>query len=156
MGSLLRDLRFSLRMLLQNPGFTAVALVSLALGIGANTTIFSVLNTVLFRSFPVKEPERLVVLSERNLQRGGMRVPTFAAFQGWKRQNQVFEDMALTGMGGDAATLTSAKEAARIIFDDVSVNFFSLAGVAPALGRTFLPGDSIPGTLTTIVLSHDF
>ncbi len=144
-------------MLRQNPGFTAVALVSLALGIGANTTIFSVLNTVLLRPFPVKEPERLVLLYERNLQKGGMRVPTAAAFQELRKQSRVFEDMALTGMGGDAGTLTSAKEAVRIIFDDVGENFFSLAGVAPALGRTFLRGDgATAGTLRTIVLSHDF
>ncbi len=154
MGSTFRDLRYGLRMLLQNRVFTAVALVSLALGIGANTTIFSVLNAVLFRSFPVKEPERLVVLLER--KREERRVPTFAAFQEWKRQNHVFEDIALTGMGGDAATLTSKKEAAWITFDEASVNFFSVAGVAPALGRTFLPEDSKPGDGMAIILSHDF
>jgi putative ABC transport system permease protein len=156
MGSLLRDLRYSCRLFLQNPGFIAVAVLSLAMGIGANTTIFSVLNTVLLQPFPVKEPERLAVLFERNLQQKDMRVPTFAAFQEWKKQTQVFEDMALTGMGGDPATLTGAKEAVRISFESVGTNFFPVVGIGPALGRTFLPEDSQPGYGRALVLSHGF
>ena len=157
MGSLVRDLHYSYRMLLQNPGFAAVALLSLALGIGANTTIFSVLNTVLLRPFPVMEPERLAVLNERNLQKEGMRVPTFTAYQELKKRTRVFESLALTGMSGGApGTLTSAKDAVRVQYGSVSADFFSLTGVAPVLGRTFLPEDSPPGHGTTLLLSHDF
>jgi len=155
MGSLLRDLRYSCRLFLRYPGVTVVALLSLALGIGANTTIFSVLNTVLLRPFPVKEPERLVVLFERNLQQGGGRVPTIATFEEWKKQTQVFEDMGLTGMGGEPATLTGTKEAVRINAESVGTNFFSVVGIAPALGRAFLPEDTPPYG-RAIVLSHGF
>src|SRR5579859_7165507 len=157
MGSMLRDFRYSCRLFLQTPGFVAAALLSLALGIGANTTIFSVLNAILLRPFPVKEPGRLVVLFENNRQGDDMRVPTYAAFAQWKQRSKVFESMALGDLGGAGpATLTSSKEAVRVRIGSVSTDFFSLIGVAPALGRGFLPEDSPPGQGNAVVLSYDF
>jgi hypothetical protein len=90
MGSFLRDLRYTYRLFLQNPSFTAVALLSLALGIGANTTIFSVVNTVLLRPFPVKDPERLVVLFEHDPkkdQRRNATFPIFRASRAWRAEH---------------------------------------------------------------------
>ena len=157
MGSMLRDFRYSCRLFLQTPGFVAAALLSLALGIGANTTIFSVLNAILLRPFPVKEPGRLVVLFENNRQGDDMRAPTYASFAQWKQRSKVFESMALGDLGGAGpATLTSTKEAVRVRIGAVSTDFFSLIGVAPALGRGFLPEDSPPGQGNAVVLSHDF
>lgn len=156
MGSVLQDLRFGFRIVFRYPGLAAVALLSLAIGIGANTTIFSVANAVLLRPFPVKEPERLVVLSEINLEKSGRRNPTFAAYREWKERSRAFESMALTRVGSTPATLTGAREAVRVQFGELSADLFPLAGVAPVLGRSFLPEDSKPGYGTTIVLSHDF
>ena len=135
MGSLLRDFRYSYRLFLQTPGFVGAALLSLALGIGANTTIFSVLNAILLRPFPVKEPGRLAVLFENNRQLRDMRVPTYAAFAQWKQRSKVFENMALGDSdGGGPATLTSTKAAVRVRIGAVSTDFFSLVGVSPARG----------------------
>src|ERR1700730_14726572 len=115
MGSLLRDFRYSYRLFLQTPGFVAAALLSLALAIGANTTIFSVLNAILLRPFPVKDPGQLAVVFENNRQLDDIRVPTYAAFSQWKQRSKAFENMALGDSdGGGPATLTSAKEAIRV------------------------------------------
>jgi len=156
MGNMMRDLRFSFRMLVQNPGLTAVALLSLGLGIGANTTIFSVVNALLFRPVEVKEPDKLVVFLERNLQQQDWRNPTFAAFQEWKRQTRVFEKMAHVQMDSNAATLTGAGRAVRVMTSSASVDFLPLAGVAPAAGRTPLPEDVRPGVSNAILLSNEF
>src|SRR5262245_16981443 len=95
MHTLTQDFRFALRMLLKNPGFTAVAVLTLALGIGANTAIFSVVSSVLFRPLPFKDPDRLVTVWERNVKKGyDMNHAGVATFLDWKRQNNAFESMA--------------------------------------------------------------
>lgn len=158
MGNILRDLRCSFRVLLQHPGFTAVALLSLALGIGATTTIFTVVNTVVLRPFPFKDPDRLMLLFERNL-RGGLRNPTFETLLNWRKQRQIFEDMALAGLGflpGGTVTLTGAGDAVRIQSHGGTMNLLPLLGVSLVIGRTFLPEDLDAAGSTTVVLSHDF
>src|SRR5581483_5558238 len=117
MNTLLQDLRYGWRMLLKWPGFTLVAVITLALGIGANTTIFSFVNGILLRSLPYPQPERLVVLDETALRRGitsmGVSYPNFLD---WREQNRVFEDvaaydtssLALAGGGGEPEQLQGA------------------------------------------------
>src|ERR671935_3013895 len=96
MQTLLQDVRYGLRMLAKNPGFTAVAVVALALGIGANSAIFSVVNTVLLPPLPYKDPERLAMVWEDNARSGFPRdTPAAANYVDWREQNQVFEGMAV-------------------------------------------------------------
>jgi putative ABC transport system permease protein len=157
MGGLLQDFRYSYRLFLKTPGFVTAALLSLALAIGANTTIFSVLNAVLLRPFPVRDPGRLAVMFENNRQLDDIRAPTYTAFSQWKQRSRAFENMALGDLdGGGPATLTSAKEAIRVRVGAISADFFSVVGVAPVIGRGFTPEDSPPGQGHAIVLSHKF
>jgi len=126
-------------MLRKSPGFATVAVVSLALGIAANSTIFSALNALLYRPLPYKDPNRLVLIWETNLkQNGSRREPPIANAMDWREQNHVFEDIALSSFGPGPATLTGISGAERILEQDVSPNLFAVLGVKPALGRAFL------------------
>jgi putative ABC transport system permease protein len=154
MGGLLGDLRFSVRMLLRNPGFTAVALLSLALGIGANTTIFSVFNTIVFRPFPVEDPDRLALLLERNQEQQRTRTPNHLILLELKKQSQVFEDWTITSWGGSSVTLSALDKAERGKIGEVGPNFFSVVGVLPALGRSFGPEFLPRGESEAAVISH--
>jgi putative ABC transport system permease protein len=141
-------------MFLDNPGVTAVAVLSLALGIAANTTIFSVINTILLRPFPVEDPDRLIVLYETNRKRGGWRIPTAATHLEWKKHSQFVEDIALTDISGGPSTLSGLSQAQRVNLSYNSPNFFSVLGVRPFRGRTFLPEDAPWGDGTTVVISY--
>jgi putative ABC transport system permease protein len=153
LGDLSQDLRYGLRMLLKNPGFAVVAIVALALGIGANTAIFSVVNTVLLRPLPYKNPERLVMVWEENSKQGFPRdTPAAANYIDWRDQNHVFEAMA--AMAEISFNLTGAGEPERIDGQRVSASLFRLLGVNPELGRTFLPEEDHPGGNHVVILSH--
>lgn len=134
MESLLHDLRFGLRMMLRSPGFTFIALLTLTLGIGANTAIFSVVNTVLLRPLPYHDPNRLVVLWESQEQ-VGQESPSLPDFVDWRERNQSFEQMAIARR--DNANLTGTGEPERLLVRQVTSNFFSTLGVTPLLGRAF-------------------
>src|ERR671936_1981261 len=128
MGSLWQDIRYGFRMLLRKPGFTAVAILALALGIGANMAIFSVVNAVLLRPLPFKEPERLITVWERNPKQGyDQNVAAPANFADWKAQNQSFEDLAMFGEV-KGLNLTGAGEPARVLGDEVTANLFRVLG----------------------------
>ena len=153
LGDLWQDLRYGLRVLLKNPGFTAVAVVALALGIGANSAIFSVVNTVLLRPLPYKEPDRLLMVWEDRTKRGYPRdTPAAANFVDWRDQNQVFEGMA--AVASQSFNLTGDGEPERLDGRRVSASFFPLLGVEPLLGRAFLPEEDRPGGNGVVVLSH--
>src|SRR5215471_15218863 len=134
METILHDLRYGLRMMLRNPGFTLIALVTLTLGIGANTAIFSVVNTVLLRPLPYQDSNRLVVLWE-NQERVGQESPSLPDFVDWRERSQSFEQMAVARR--DNVNLTGTGEPERLLVRQVTSNFFSTLGVTPLLGRAF-------------------
>ena len=157
MGTLLQDIRYGLRMLARSPGFTAVAVLTLALGIGANTAIFSVVRAVLLRPLPYKDPGRVVGLTENYPKRGiTLSFPlgvSPANFIDWQNQNTVFQAMAAYASKGDM-TLSGEGEAEQLRGMRVSANFFSLLGIQPMLGRGFFATEDQPGADNVVVLSH--
>lgn len=151
--SLLHDLRSSTRTLLKHPGFVITTTLILALGIGANTTIFSVINTVLMRPLPYKDPDRLVMIWETNQPNGVPRsIVSPANFLDWKKQNQVFDNLAAFRFW--YYTVTGAGDPERYQGARVSAGFFPLLGVQPEIGRNFGPEDEQVGRDRVVILSH--
>ena len=149
---LAQDLRYGLRTLAKNPGFTAVAVLTLALGIGANTAIFSILNAVVLRPLPYKDPGRLAVLWTDNMRQNLHEERTsYPNFEDWTKQNQVFEDMAFCS--SFTVNLTGGDQPERIVAARVTSNLFSMVGVSPILGHTFTPQDEAHAN-RVIVLSY--
>jgi putative ABC transport system permease protein len=153
MHTLLQDLHYGWRMLAKNPGFTLTALLSLALGIGANTAIFSVVNAVLLRALPFHEADRLVMVWEDVSFAGFPRnTPAPANYADWKAQQSSFEEMA--ALDERSFNLTGDGEPERIVAQGVTANFFPLLGVKPVLGRVFLPADDRPEANRVVMLSY--
>ncbi|MCI0567423.1 MAG: ABC transporter permease [Acidobacteria bacterium] len=153
MSVLFQDLRYALRMLVKNPGFTAVAILTLGLGIGANTAIFSVVNGVLFRPLPYPQPDRLMAVWMGEPQDKGFQ-STFsdADFLDWQSHNQVFARVA--AYTDTSFTLTGSGEPERLRGAAVTVDFFATLGIAPSLGRGFAAGEDAPESPRLVVLSH--
>ena len=149
------DLRYSLRVLARSPSFTLVAVVGLALGIGANSAIFTVMNAVLLRPLPYKEAEQLVLLWQLNRHNGDHEIKLTAPdYIDWKEQNSVFLDIAaFNANSGLGLNLSGAGHPARISRTSVTGNLFSVLGVTPALGRSFLPDEERPGSAPVCILS---
>ncbi|HEX4947281.1 MAG TPA: ABC transporter permease [Blastocatellia bacterium] len=147
-----QDLRFGLRMLLKQKSFTTIAVVTLALGIGANTAIFSVINAVLLRPLPFAEAEQLVLLWETypTIPKVG---PSYLSYQDWRAQAQSFADLAVHSDRLRNALLVVPNESVLVQGAMVSSNFFSLLGLQPVLGRTFLPEEDQPGRNQIVLLS---
>src|SRR5438876_2984641 len=137
-----QDVHFGLRMLAKSPGFAAVAILTLALAIGANTAIFSVVDAVLLRPLPFIDPARLVWATEHFAF--GPSTVISADFPAWKDRNHVFEQIAAFG-GTSGANLTGAGEPSRVSVTNVTTGFFSMLGVQPIAGRTFLADDGKQG-----------
>ncbi|MEO6726467.1 MAG: ABC transporter permease, partial [Blastocatellia bacterium] len=155
MQTLWQDLRYCARMLMKKPGFTLIAVLTLALGIGANTAIFTVVNAALLRPLPYAQPDRLVHLFETTPQKNyGQREASYPDFQDW-RQNQVFDGMALY-RGGGGLMLNTPDGSERIDAGIVSANFFAVLGVAPQLGRAFQDDEDKQGAGRVVLLSHSF
>jgi predicted permease len=153
--TLLQDLRYGARMLFKNPGFTLIAALTLALGIGATTAIFSLLDTVLLRPLPFRDPERLVMLWEGAAHTGNHRNPLAPAnYADWKAQNQSFEDVA--ALEYTSYNLTGSGEPERVQAQKVTANFFWLLGVTPILGRNFLPEEDRPDGHKVALLSYGY
>ncbi|HEX8335280.1 MAG TPA: ABC transporter permease, partial [Pyrinomonadaceae bacterium] len=151
MRTLWQDVRYGARAMRANPGFTAVAVVALALGVGANTAIFSVVNAVLLRPLQYPNAERVVAIQELNPE--GRRVQvTPANFLDWREQATAFERMA--AVYARTSNLASKDEAERIELAMTSVGLFELFGVRPTAGRFFLPEEEQAGHAPVVVLSH--
>src|SRR5438876_1718818 len=163
MGTLLQDLRYGLRMLAKNPGFTAVAVLTLALGIGANTAIFTLVNGILLKSLPVQKPDELVLLGHGldqgvvgEAQRGSWELFSYAFYQHLHEHNRVFQDVCafqsfevgLSVRFGDTTSSAPGKL--------VSGNYFSVLGVRPLLGRLLTPEDDTAGATPAAVISYRF
>ncbi len=149
------DLRYAARTLLKNPGFLTVVVLSLALGIAANSTIFSVLNAVLYRPMPYKQPERLVVIWETEQGHPDSRQPPpIAEMSDWKKQNRVFDDIALTSFT-ESNNLSGLGEAESIRVQYVTPNFFSILGANPLLGRIFL-AEEMQEHAQSVIISTSF
>jgi putative ABC transport system permease protein len=155
MNPLAQDLRYSFRMLRKSPGFAAIAVITLALGIGANTAIFSVVNAVLIRPLPYPNANRLVMIWERHLPDGEQQNNTSpATFLNWREHATVFEQTAACFNWTKVLTGGAAPE--RLNVQEVSPNFFSLLGVNAVLGRTLLASeDSVDGANDVVVLSFE-
>ena len=148
-----QDIRFGLRMLARNPGFTAVAVITLALGIGANTAIFSVVNAVLLKPLPYADPDRLAVIwvTEPSAP-GGLFPDTGPDFRDWQVMNRSFEGMSAVTIAG--ATLTGSGEPLQLRGLSVSPNTFQLLGAQPQLGRSFSPDEGPTGHNHVVILSY--
>ena len=151
MNELLQDLRYGFRTLKQNPGFTIVAVLTLAIGIGANTAIFSFVDGVLLKPLPYENPERIMLVLEKPPGGGTNGISTLN-FLDWKRENQVFEYMA--AQNGGPVTMTGSGEATQFRRSQVSPDYFRVYSVQAALGRTFAPDEDQPGKEHVVVLSH--
>jgi putative ABC transport system permease protein len=150
-SSVLHDLRYSLRLLRSSPGFSAVAIATIALAIGANTAMFSFVNGMLLSPLPYPEADRIVRVLER-LPTGGLNGVSTLNYLDWTNQSAVFEYIAAEV--GWRATLTGGGEPAVIRGARVSAQYFDIFAARPALGRTFLPGEDQPGKDRVVLLSH--
>jgi putative ABC transport system permease protein len=154
MDTLLQDIRYAFRMLAKKPGFTIAAVLAVSIGIGANTAIFSVVNAVLLRSLPYKDPDRLAVIFSN--KQGAVRGSGSASYLDavdWRQQSQSFEEMATFHNTG--YTLTGVGEPERIDGARASAEFFPLLGVEAVEGRTFRPEEDKPGAERVAVISHE-
>ncbi len=153
-ANILQDTRYALRQLRKSPGFSLTAVLTLALGIGANTAVFSLIYAVLLRPLPFKDPDRLAVVWEQNPHRGWYQnVVSAANFNDWKRENHVFQDMALIDPF-QTFNLTGRGDPVEIQAEQVTPNLFSVLGVQPLLGRSFLPEEGRPGSARVVILGH--
>ena len=151
METLLKDIRYGIRTLSKTPGFTAVAVIALALGIGANTAIFSVVNAVLLRPLPFQQSDQLVMVWEKRAQLGRERnVVSPPDFNDWRAQNQVFEDMA--AFSGQGFNLGAGIEPERIQAAGVSPSLFSILRVQPRMGRAFQSDEDQPTSNPVVII----
>ena len=151
--TLIQDIRYGLRMLRKNPGFTAGAVLTLALGIGANTAMFSVINAVLLRPLPYHEPERLVWMTESGDEVAN-RWLSFPNFQEWRERNNVFESMST--IRGWSLTMTGGDQPMNLNARMITADYFKVMGVAPLIGRSFIASDDQPGANPVTILSYGF
>ncbi len=151
MTSLWNDIRYGARMLLKNPGMTLVVILALALGIGANTAIFSVVNAVLLQPLPYHESERLVFLNEQSAVLDEMSI-SYPNFEDWRSQNQSFEKMGVYNRA--SYNLTNSGEAERIVAAQASADLFAALRVNAAIGRIYTNEEDKPGGTPVVVLSH--
>lgn len=150
MRDFIQDLRYGIRMMAKRPGFTLIAALTLALGIGANTAIFSAVNAVLLKPLPFPESEQLVDLAETFKPNGfgSVSVPTL---EDWKNQNTVFA--GISAYQGSSFNLEGGDAPQRIAGLNVGANYFDVLGMKPALGRAFLPGEDVAGHERVVILS---
>jgi len=151
MTALLQDIRYAVRMLAQSPGFTAIAILTLALGIGANTALFSVVNGVLLNPLPYPQPDRLVALYSRTSTFAQSSI-SYPNFLDWQRNNRSLA--AIAAYRSDDFNLTGAGEPERVRAEMISADFFSILGVTPLIGRDFTAQDDHAGRSGTRLQHH--
>ncbi len=151
MQTTLQDLRYGARMLLKNPGITLVVILALALGIGANTAIFSVVNAVLLRPLPFEQADRLVFLNETSKVMDEISI-SYPNFSDWRNQNHVFERVGVYNR--NSYNLTGYGDAERILTAQMSADLFSALRVNAAIGRVFTNEEDKPGGTPVVVLSY--
>ena len=151
MDTLIKDFKFAVRMLLGSPGFTAVAVLTLALGIGANTALFSVVNSVLLNTLPYEEPDDLVWLHEGQPSLEDMSI-SYPNFVDWRDQNQSFEAIAAHRFSNFNLTGTDRPE--RLLAAEVSHTLFPVLRVTPLIGRNFTQDEDEPGSEPVAILSY--
>src|ERR1043165_1159969 len=151
MNTLWEDIKYGVRMLVKNPGVTIIVIVALALGIGANSAIFSVVNAVLLRPLPYDQADRLVFLNEKSPVLDEMSI-SYPNFTDWRAQNQTFEKMGVYNRA--SYNLTGAGEAERIITAQMSADLFSVLRVNALHGRVFTNEEDKPGGTPVVVLSY--
>ena len=146
-------MRYALRTMAKSPGFTAVAVATLALGIGANTAIFSVVNALVLQPLPVKDPARIVAMSASSASRNirGYSV-SLASYETLRDASHMLENVA--SWAGDALTLTGSEAPEQLAVARVSPNFFDLMGTQPLLGRGFRPDEGTPGAAPVVLISY--
>jgi predicted permease len=149
---MLQDLRYALRMLAKSPVFTVIVVLTLALGIGANTAIFSIVNTVFLRALPYPEPDRLMFVAERSPEVGEMS-PSYPDFRDWERQQDVFSGLAFYHMADGKVRAGNGSEMVRVLF--ASAQFFDVLGVRPAAGREYQPEDDATGASLVAWVPHE-
>ncbi|HEU5153484.1 MAG TPA: ABC transporter permease, partial [Gemmatimonadales bacterium] len=153
--ALVSDIKYALRSLRRTPGFTAAVVITLGLGIGANTAVFSIANGILWRPVPGKEPDRLMVIVAKNRAQGGFFDYSYADYEDFRRDASAFEDVA--AYYPVPVSLNSQDRNDRIWAELVSPNYFGVLGVAPVEGRGFLAEDGPnSGTAPVVVLSDRF
>ena len=154
MATLFQDLHYGARALGKNPGFAAIAILTLTLGIGATTAIFSVVDAVLLRSLPYRDPARLVSIWEDESSIGFPRnTPAPGNYSDWTKQTQIFESVA--AVDGRSSNLTgSSGDPQRLQGGGVTQNFFCILGARPLLGRTFVPQEDHPGSDRVVIISY--
>jgi predicted permease len=153
METLWQDLRYSARMLLKHPGFTLIAVLTLSLGIAANTAIFSIVNAVLLRPFPYEAPQQLVIPGESNTGTRGNVSLSYPNFADWKDDRKVFASASAV-RSNENYNFTGAGEPERLMGRLVSAGFLSTLGIKPLLGRDFVAEDDRPGASPTVILSY--
>jgi putative ABC transport system permease protein len=154
MGTLLQDLRYGARMLAKSPGFTVIAVLTLALGIGANTAIFSVINSALLKPLPFKDPGQLVSLRETESAPGNFPLDG-ADYLDWQAQNKTFQAMSLYSYGSSMSFSSSGQGAPEAVAAiSTQANFFDTLGVRPLAGRTFAKGEDAKGKNHVVILSY--
>jgi predicted permease len=154
MDTLVQDLRFAVRMLLKSPGFTLIAVLCTALGIGSNTAIFSVVNAILLRPFPYADPERIVAVNATQLKGGITQGDlSYLDYQDLQKQSSTLAQVA--AYTGRSLTFSDSEEPERVSGEAISAELFPMLGVKPVLGQNFRPEDDRPGADGAILLSHD-
>jgi putative ABC transport system permease protein len=152
-AAILRDVRYALRMLIRNPGFTAIALLTFAVGIGVNTAVFSVFNGVLLRPLPYPDADRITMMwLDNRLQGIKEDIGSYPIYRDWREQSASFEHVA--AFTPSNFTMTGSDEPERIPGAQTTANFFSVIGLQPVLGRLYTEAHETPGNDTVVVLSH--
>src|SRR4029079_9160387 len=155
MDTLLQDIRYAIRMCVRTPGFTVIAVLALALGIGANTAIFTIVNAVLLERLPFREPDRIVSVWEEGAHRPGKNNSVGPAnFIRWRERSSSFD--AMGAMVDLRANLTGRGDPEEIVAQTVEPAFFPILGVSPLVGRTFTDAENRDPQAAVVILGYDF